>query len=336
MTGLGEEIYAVLEIPSDSERLAWACVLSALSVHAADSDAGRDKLIDLALTDKNANVRAEAYKGLHAVIQDSKPQHGSNSALVNGFKSVLNDSRWFSRQQAIELLQFDVSSMSPLLIFHSILQPLVAPLMQVALNDESEFVRDAAQNLLIFLITHTPAEGPLQFGTIDIRSTVLSTITDSIELFSDRDKLVALGLIEAIPENFTYGVVSPFAQGLIRLLKTSHVPTRATALEILTILYRKGLVSDMMHSNLSEIVTLALEDDCIGNQVIALKLLTSVSDDKTLRRIIEKAQPMSRLLSFLEDHELRFIVVELISVLAQDLSGKSNIFLNTHRIRESL
>ncbi|KAH6899573.1 armadillo-type protein [Coprinopsis sp. MPI-PUGE-AT-0042] len=323
MTRLGKEIYAVLEIPSDSERLAWACVLSALSVHAADSDAGRDKLIDLALTDKNANVRAEAYKGLHALIQDSKLREGSNSALVNGFKSALRDSHWYLRQQLLERLRLDVSSMAPLLIFNTVLQPVVAPLMKVAMNDKNEFVRDAAQSLLTFLITHAPAEGPLPVDDTDVKSAILSAITDRVVLFSDRDKFIALTLIEAIPENITDDVVSPFARGVIRLLKNPYVPTRTTALEILTVLYRKGVVTGVIDSNLSEIVTVALEDDHTGIRVTALQLLTVLCSNDDLRGKIEASQPT--LMSFLENRDLRSSTAELISVLSQDQSVRRRV-----------
>ncbi|KAH6910613.1 armadillo-type protein [Coprinopsis sp. MPI-PUGE-AT-0042] len=319
MAGLGKKLNTIdFRRISQPERLAWVGVLSALSIHAADSDIDRQKLIDLAITDGDATVRAEAYKGLHELIQDSKLRDGSNRALVNGFKSALRSSHWYKRYQIVESLRFDVSSMAPLLIFNTILQPLVAPLMKVALNDQSEFVRDAVQSLLTFLITHASAEGPLQLYDTDIRSTILSAITDHIVLFSDRDKLVAFSLIEAMPENITDDVVSPFARGVIRLLKNPHVPTRATALEILTILYRKGVITSIIHSHLSDIVTLALEDDHNGTRVIALKLLTSLCSDDKLRRKFRTAQPT--LMSFLENHDLRSTTVELISVLAQDQS----------------
>ncbi|KAH6867261.1 armadillo-type protein [Coprinopsis sp. MPI-PUGE-AT-0042] len=315
ITGLGKKFNSILSIPSDSERMTWVSVLCALSIHATESDVVRQKLVDLAIKDDDVDVRVEAFKGVHKLILDSKLREGSIGALVNGFKLALRGSHW-SRYQVVESLQVALPSMASLFDLDTVLQPLVSVLIKVALNDQDDVVREAAERLLTSLITHEPAAGPLQPDDTGIRSTILSAVTDNIGLFSDRDKLVALRLIEAIPKNITDDVVSPFAQRVIHLLKTPHVPTRATALEILTILYRQGIARNIIRPNLSDIVTLALEDDYIGNQVIALELLTSLCSDETLRQKIQTAQPT--LMSFLENRDLRPITVELISLLAQD------------------
>ncbi|KAH6899534.1 hypothetical protein BKA70DRAFT_1313769 [Coprinopsis sp. MPI-PUGE-AT-0042] len=312
--GLRRKVKQISTIPYWGERLAWAKTLSALSNCAANFDLGRQKLIDLGVEDDNDEVRNESYRGLHALVESGYLKDKVNTALADTFKMALRDSE--KQDRALQNLRRDCLGVLVEFDFRNAIKLLSDELLTIALNNEGKSMRKAAETLLTCLISRQQ-EDPVVF------SFILSAISSSIVSLDEEKKLVVLVLVEAVPLEVPNDILGPFAQAVIQLLKNDNGRTRGIALQILRILYKKGLVTKLIESNVSDIVAMALKDNIEKTQVIALRFLANLRDDRELLSEVKSAQP--RLMTLLDKRQLRPATVELISFISRD-----------HVVRESV
>ncbi|KAH6899559.1 armadillo-type protein [Coprinopsis sp. MPI-PUGE-AT-0042] len=230
-TDLGDHMARIATISDWQDRMAWARTLSAISVNASNFDLGRQKLMDLVVEDDDEDVRNEAYKGLRSLVETPKLQDKINTALANSFKKALRGSD--TQDRALQNLSEDCLGMRVEFDFNEALKPLTGPLLTIALDDEDNLIQDAAETFLKSLMSRW------QKNTA-VGSSILSAVLSSIASLDEEGKLLVLGLVEAAPSGVPDDGWSTFTQAVVQLLKSDHGRTRATALEILGILYKKG------------------------------------------------------------------------------------------------
>ncbi|KAH6867262.1 armadillo-type protein [Coprinopsis sp. MPI-PUGE-AT-0042] len=279
--GLGKSLSPISIISSWREQAAWASLLSALSLHTG-FDRGRQKLIDLVVEDDNEDVRREAYKGLSGLSAKSDLEQDNliSSALEAGFTMALRDSNQQRRSRAVSNLHSDCFSQK--------------------------------------LYSLRPAQDQIHPGNKDGSAShaILTEVGSIIPSLTDDNKTVVLGLIESVPEDTSNAMVSPLATKALELLSDSHGSTRCTALGILGILHKKGIVKELIQSSASEVLAVALEDSMDQNRSAALSLLMDLCSDPTSLSKITTALP--HLLGLLQNAHLRTTTAELISLLAKD------------------
>ncbi|KAH6899566.1 armadillo-type protein [Coprinopsis sp. MPI-PUGE-AT-0042] len=338
------ELGKISIMSSWEERMSWATLLSALCIHSTTGfDRGRQKLLDLVVEDEDEDVRNEAYKGLHDLHVSPKsksPQDNSKpvaGALEESFMAALRHSSHQHRFRAVRNLHFDSLSGEATFNLFPTLQKLASPLVSIALNDKSEDVRHAAVDLIRSLINYQlPAsypEGPKTSNHHDSHpnsntyadtiSAILIEIASNIPSFNEKEKILALSLIESIPQGASNTVVSSFARKVSQLLEDNHGLVRGTALEMLRILQKKGFEKELVQSNVSNVLTIVLEDSRDHIRVTALNILTDLCSDRASPAEIVASQ--LQLFNLLHNTHLRSAAVDLISLLAKDESVRHSV-----------